>query len=103
MRFASLNIECTFLKKLADLLTQSLIEATNMSEEVHPNVEQRIIIKFLTKDGVKYFLGNCTRMEKAQYGKKTSSDISIYKWSKALKKGDNTSRMNRIPDAEEYR
>ena len=76
-----------------------------MNKEVHPNVEQRIIIKFLIKDGIKY-LGNMHKNEKRrkkQYGKKTLSDISIYKWSEALKKGDNASRTNRIPGAKEYR
>jgi hypothetical protein len=29
------------------------------------------------------------------------SDMDIYKWSKFLKKGDNTSKINRKPDAQD--
>jgi len=60
-----------------------------MSEaKVHVSVEQRIIIKFLTKEGCKPS-EICSRLKK-QYGEKTLLDISVYKWSSAFKKGRET-------------
>jgi len=60
-----------------------------MSEaKVHVSVEQRIIIKFLTKEGCKPS-ESCSRL-KRQYGKKTLSNVSVYKWSSASKKGRET-------------
>jgi hypothetical protein len=47
-------------------------------------VEQRIIIKFLTKEGCKPS-EICSRLKK-QYGEKTLSKASVYKWSSAFKK-----------------
>jgi len=59
-----------------------------MSEaKVHVSVEQRIIIKFLMK-GCKQ-LEICSRL-KRQYGEKTLSNVSVYKWSSAFKKGRET-------------
>jgi hypothetical protein len=60
-----------------------------MSEaKVHVSVEQRIIIKFLTKEGCKPS-EICSRL-KRQYGEKTLSNVSVYKWSRAFKKGRET-------------
>jgi transposase len=60
-----------------------------MSEAmVHVSVEQRIVIKFLTKEGCKPS-EICSRL-KRQYGEKTLSNVSIYKWSSAFKKGRET-------------
>jgi len=60
-----------------------------MSEaKVHVSVEQRIIIKFLTKEGCKPS-EICSRLKK-QYGEKTLSNVSVYKWSSAFKKGRET-------------
>jgi transposase len=57
-----------------------------MSEaKVHVSVEQRIIIKFLTKEGRKQS-EICSRL-KRQCGEKTLSNVSVYKWSNAFKKG----------------
>jgi transposase len=55
-----------------------------MSEaKVHVSVKQRILIKFLTKEGCK-LSEICSRLKK-QYGEKTH--VSVYKWSSAFKKG----------------
>ena len=60
-----------------------------MSEaKMHVSMEQRIIIKFLTKE-------SCNPSEifsrlKKQYGEKTLSNVSVYKWSSAFKKGRET-------------
>jgi hypothetical protein len=60
-----------------------------MSEtKVHVSVEQRIIIKFLTKEGCKPS-EICSRL-KRQYGEKTLSNVSVCKWSSAFKKGRET-------------
>jgi hypothetical protein len=60
-----------------------------MSEaKVHVSVEERIIIKFLTKEGCK-LSEICSRL-KRQYGEKTLLSISVYKWSSAFKKGRET-------------
>jgi hypothetical protein len=60
-----------------------------MSEaKVHVSVEQRILIKFLTKEGCKPS-EICLRL-KRQYGEKTLSNVSVYKWSSAFKKGRET-------------
>jgi transposase len=60
-----------------------------MSEaKVHVSVEQRIIIKFLTKEGCKPS-EICSRL-KRQYGEKTLSNVSVYKWRSAFKKGRET-------------
>jgi len=60
-----------------------------MSEaKVHVRVQQRIIIKFLTKEGCKPS-EICSRL-KRQYGEKTLSNVSVYKWSSAFKKGKET-------------
>jgi hypothetical protein len=57
-----------------------------MSEvKVHISVEQRIIIKFLMKEGFK-LSEICSRL-KRQHGENTLSHVSVYKWSSALKKG----------------
>jgi len=60
-----------------------------MSEaKVHVSMEQRIIIKFLMKEGLKPS-EICLRL-KRQYGEKTLSNVSVYKWSRALGKGRET-------------
>jgi transposase len=60
-----------------------------MSEaKVHLSVEQRLLIKFLTKEGCKP-PEICSRLKK-QYGEKTLSNVSVYKWSSAFKKGRET-------------
>jgi len=57
-----------------------------MSEaKVHVSVEQRIIIKFLMKEGCK-LPEICSRL-KRQYGEKTLSNVNVYKWSSVFKKG----------------
>jgi len=57
-----------------------------MSEaKVHVSMGQHTIIKFLTKEGCKS-LEICLRL-KRQYGDKTLSNVSVYKWSSAFKKG----------------
>jgi len=56
--------------------------------EGNVSVELRIIIKFLTKEGCKPS-EICSRL-KRQYGKKTLSYVSVYKWSSAFKKGRET-------------
>ena len=56
-----------------------------MSEaKVHVSVEQCIVIKFLNKEGCKPS-EICSRL-KEQYGEKTLSNVSVYKWSSAFKK-----------------
>jgi len=55
---------------------------------VQVSVEQPIIIKFLTKEGCKPS-EICSRL-KRQYGEKTLSNVSAYKWSNAFKKGRET-------------
>jgi hypothetical protein len=52
--------------------------------EGHVSAEQRIIIKFLTKEGCK-LPEICSRL-KRQYGEKTLSNVSVYKQSSAFKK-----------------
>ena len=60
-----------------------------MSEAwVHVRVEQRIIIRFMTKEGCK-LSETCSRL-KRQYGEKTLSNISAYKWNSAFIKGRET-------------
>jgi len=60
-----------------------------MSEAmVHVSVEQRIIIKFLTKEGCT-LSEMCSRL-KRQYGEKTLSNVSAYKWSSVFKKNGNS-------------
>jgi len=60
-----------------------------MSEvNVHVSVGQRIIIKFLTKGGCKP-PEICSRL-KRQCGEKTLSNVCVYKWSSAFKKGRET-------------
>jgi transposase len=60
-----------------------------MSEAmVHVSMEQRIIIKSLMKEGCKPS-EICSRL-KRQYGEKTLSNVSVYKWSSAFKKGRET-------------
>jgi hypothetical protein len=57
-----------------------------MSEvKVHFSVEQRIIIKFLTKENCKPSQ-ICSSLMR-QYGEKTMSNISIYKYSSVFKNG----------------
>ena len=53
--------------------------------KVHGSVKQRIIMKFLTKEGCKP-LEICSSL-KRQYGEKTLSNVSVYKWSSVFKKG----------------
>ena len=63
-----------------------LLVVRKMSEaKVHVSVEQRIIIKFLTKEGCKP-PEICSRLNR-QYGEKTLLNVSVYKWSSAFKKG----------------
>ena len=63
--------------------------ARSMSEaKVHVSVEQHIIIKFLTKEGCKQS-EICSRL-KRQYGEKTLSNVSVYRWSSEFKKGRET-------------
>jgi len=50
--------------------------------EGNVSVEQRIIIKFLTKEVCKPS-EICSRL-KRQYGEKTLSNVSVYKWSSAF-------------------
>ena len=60
-----------------------------MSEaKVHVSVEQRIIIEFLTKEGSKP--SEIGSRLKRQYGEKTLSNVSDYRWSSAFKKGRKT-------------
>jgi len=60
-----------------------------MSEaKVHVSVEQRIIIRFLTKEGCKPS-EICSRF-KRQYSEKTLSNVSVYKRSSAFKEGRET-------------
>jgi hypothetical protein len=57
-----------------------------MSEaKVHVSVEQSIIIKFLKKEGCKPS-EICSRL-KREYAEKTMSNVSVYTWSSAFKKG----------------
>jgi len=56
--------------------------------EGNVSVEQGIIIKFLTKEGCKPS-EICSRL-KRRYGEKTLSNVSVYKWSSAFKKGRET-------------
>jgi len=64
-----------------------------MSEaKIHDSVEQRFINKFLTKEGCK-LSEICSRLKK-QYGEKTLSNVSVYKWSSAFKKEGKWWRMN---------
>jgi hypothetical protein len=51
-------------------------------------LEQRIIIKFLTKEACKQ-PEICSRL-KRQYGEKTLSNASVYKWGSVFKKGRET-------------
>jgi len=48
-------------------------------------MEQRIIIKFLMKEGCKPS-EICLRL-KRQYGQKTLSNVTVYKWSSAFNRG----------------
>jgi hypothetical protein len=60
-----------------------------MSEvKVHVSVEQCTIIEFLTKEGCKPS-EICSRL-KRWYGEKTLSNVSLYNWSSAFKKGRET-------------
>ena len=52
-------------------------------DERNVRVEQRIIIKLLTKEGC-IPSEICSRL-KRQYGEKTLSNFSVYKWSSAFK------------------
>jgi len=52
------------------------------------SVEQRIIIKFLTKESCKPS-EICSRL-KRRHGEKTLSNVSVYKWRSAFKKGRET-------------
>jgi hypothetical protein len=53
------------------------------------SVEQRIIIRFLTKEACKPS-EICSIFKKRRHGEKTLSNVSVYKWSIALKKGRET-------------
>jgi hypothetical protein len=56
-----------------------------MSEaKVHVSVEQRIVIKLLTKKGCKP--SDIYSRLKRQYSEKILSNVSAYKWSSAFKK-----------------
>ena len=60
-----------------------------MSEvRLNVSVEQRIIIKFLKKEGCKP-PEICSRLKRS-YGEKTMSNVSVCKWSSAFKKGRET-------------
>jgi hypothetical protein len=66
-----------------------LLVVRKMSEaKLHVSVKQRILIKFLTKEGP-IPSEICSRLKK-QYGKKTLSYVSVCKWSSAFKKGRET-------------
>ena len=69
----------------------SVVRKTSEAK-VHFSVEQRIIIRFLTKEGCKPS-EICSRLKK-QYGEKTLSNVSVYKWSSVFKKGREWWRMN---------
>ena len=56
--------------------------------KIHVSVKQRIIIKFLMKEGCKP--SEISSRLKRQYCKKTLSNVSVYKWSSAFKKGRET-------------
>jgi hypothetical protein len=56
--------------------------------KIHVSVEQRIIIKFLTKEGCKPS-EICSRL-KVQQGEKTLSNVSVDKWGSAFEKGRET-------------
>ena len=56
--------------------------------KVHVSMEQRIMIQFLNKEGCKPS-EICSRLKK-QYGEKTLSNVRVYKWSSAFKKGRET-------------
>jgi transposase len=56
--------------------------------KVHVSVEQRINIKFLTKEGFKPS-EICSSL-KRRYGEKILSNVSVYRWSSAFKKGRET-------------
>jgi len=67
----------------------ALLVVRKMSKaKVHVSVEQRITIKFLAKEGCKPS-EICSRL-KRQYGEKTLSNVNVYKWSSAFKKGSET-------------
>ena len=56
---------------------------TKMSEtKAQVSVDQRIIIKFMTKEGCKPS-EICSRL-KRQYGEKTLSNVSVYRWCSAI-------------------
>ena len=60
-----------------------------MSEaKIHVSVEQRIIIRFLTKESCKPS-EICSRL-KRQFGEKTLANVSVYKRSSAFKEGRET-------------
>jgi hypothetical protein len=61
---------------------------------LHVSVERRILIKFLTKERCKPS-EICSSLKK-QYGKETLSNVSVYKWSSAFKKGRERWRMNHM-------
>ena len=62
----------------------SVVRKMNKAK-VHVSVEQFIIIKLLAKEGCKP-LEICSR-SKRQYGEKSLSNVSVYKWCDAFKKG----------------
>jgi len=56
--------------------------------KIHVSMEPHIIIKFLTQESCKTS-EMCSRL-KRQYGENTLSNVSVYKWSSAFKKGRGT-------------
>ena len=75
----------TVLRSFTDLVfvTAVLSVMRKMSEvRLNVSVEQRIIVKFLTKEGCKPS-EICSRL-KRQYGEKTLSNVSVCKWSSAF-------------------
>jgi hypothetical protein len=57
-------------------VARKMIEA-----KLHVSMEQRIVIKFLTKEPSEI----CSRFKES--GEKTLSNVGVYKWSSAFKKG----------------
>ena len=79
----------TVPRTFIDLVCAVLSVVRKMSKvKVHVSVEQRVIVKFLMKEGRKPS-EICSRL-KRQYGEKTLSNVSVYKWSSVFKKGRET-------------
>jgi len=80
---------CKVIRQPGVCYCADLSVVRKMSEvKMHVSVEQHIIIKFLTKEDCKPS-EICSRLRK-QYGEKTLSNVSVYMWSSAFKKGRET-------------